>query len=368
MTKKINLLSFSYKTRQFARSAVFAAAIGVFATSLPAPAQSPGNPNLRSVAEVPETPFEAAPGTWTLVVLPDTQFYSKWYPEIFMRQTEWIVKNKNRHNIRFAVHLGDITNNNGNYEWRVPQRAMKVLKTGKVPYSLVPGNHDTGDYGKTDSRDTYMNKYFSEADYANNAAYGLFEPGKMENSWHHLEAPTGKYLILALEYLPRNEVLDWANDIVRKNPDRKVILTTHSYVGRDKDGNPLTNRIDVEEGKSDPLGSTNGGKEMWEKLVSQHPNFIMTLNGHIHGRGYRASKGAGGQTVHQMLSDYQDGPNDPTGEIYSGARAGRPGYGGGGYLRLLQFSPDGKTVHVKSYSPWYDNWLTEPAEDFTIKW
>jgi len=346
---------------------LIATAVGIFAGCLTASAQMPSDTKLRSSAEVPETPFDAPPGTWTLVVLPDTQFYSKWYPDIFKRQTEWIVKNKERHNIRFVSHLGDITNNCGQYEWRAARRAMDVLNEAKIPYSIVPGNHDIGDRGTADTRETLMNKYFTEADYANNAAFGLFEPGKMENSWHHLDTPSGKYLILALEFYPRNEVLDWANEIVSKNPDRKVILTTHCYLSRDTAGSPLSNGAQGPS-KADYLlvqsGNVNDGVEMWEKLVSKHPNFIMTLNGHINGRGHRVSDGSGGQKVHQMLVDYQDSPHDTESKGFGDKR---PGYGGAGYLRLYQFSPDGKSVRVRSYSPWFNDFLDDPAEDFTIK-
>lgn len=42
-------------------------------------------------------------------------------------------------------------------------------------------------------------------------------------------------------------------------------------------------------------------------------------------------------------------------------------YGGAGFTRLLRFLPDGTTVEVQTYSPWYDQWLTEEAEAFEVK-
>ena len=68
------------------------------------------------------------------------------------------------------------------------------------------------------------------------------------------------------------------------------------------------------------------------------------------GLGFLASKNDRGQTVHQMLVDYQ-------------VRS----LGGEGYLRLLEFLPDGKTVHVKSYSPLYDKYLEEPEQQFSFE-
>jgi hypothetical protein len=40
--------------------------------------------------------------------------------------------------------------------------------------------------------------------------------------------------------------------------------------------------------------------------------------------------------------------------------------GGEAYLRLLEFRPDGRTVHVKTYSPLYDKYLTSPDQQFAI--
>ena len=84
---------------------------------------------------------EFAPGSWTLVLLPDTQGYSRDYPGLFTLQTHWIAKNKDKCNIRYVLHLGDITNDNTDREWRHAREALDELD-GKVPYALVPGNHD----------------------------------------------------------------------------------------------------------------------------------------------------------------------------------------------------------------------------------
>lgn len=43
--------------------------------------------------------------------------------------------------------------------------------------------------------------------------------------------------------------------------------------------------------------------------------------------------------------------------------------GGGynsGYLRLVEFLPDGVTVQVKTYSPYHDTYLTDPDNEFTF--
>jgi hypothetical protein len=51
--------------------------------------------------------------------------------------------------------------------------------------------------------------------------------------------------------------------------------------------------------------------------------------------------------VHQILANYQ-----------------MRELGGEGYLRLLEFQPDGKRVRVKTYSPVLDAWMTGADQQF----
>ena len=66
--------------------------------------------------------------------------------------------------------------------------------------------------------------------------------------------------------------------------------------------------------------------------------------------GFLTSKGEHGNLVHQMLVNYQMQP-----------------LGGEGYLRLLEFLPDGQTVQVKSYSPFYEQYKTDEQNQFIFK-
>ena len=47
---------------------------------------------------------------FTVVALPDTQFYSESYPATFKAQTQWIVDNRVAENIVYVAHEGDIVN------------------------------------------------------------------------------------------------------------------------------------------------------------------------------------------------------------------------------------------------------------------
>src|SRR6266536_961699 len=78
---------------------------------------------------------------FTIVLLPDTQYYSEYYPLTYTSQTQWIVNNKASRNIVFVLHEGDVTDVNADFEWQNANASMSLLD-GIVPYALVPGNHD----------------------------------------------------------------------------------------------------------------------------------------------------------------------------------------------------------------------------------
>ena len=141
-----------------------------------------------------------------LVLLPDTQGYSRFYPEIFYAQTKWIADHAD--SIAFVLQQGDITDNNMEEQWQVAQKTMTMLDD-KVAYTIVPGNHDIGE--NADSRNSELfNKYFSYNKHSKTKSFrGAYAPRKMDNTWYTFKAGGEKWLILSLEFAPRNCVLEW---------------------------------------------------------------------------------------------------------------------------------------------------------------
>lgn len=317
--------------------------------------ESKESPRQEPVSAVPTTPFGASEGTWTLVMLPDTQDMLNGQPEAFHRQIEWVAAHKDSHNILFLAHVGDVTEDNSSEQWRLARQAMDVLKGTELPYALIPGNHDLGEGGKTTDRMTRLNDYFFEADYGKSAVF--FKSGHMENSYHTVDTPWGPFLVISLECGPSDEVVEWASEVLTEHSERRVILVTHACLNEAGmlmgatagDGASIVFK-NYGAAKS---GSFNDGEELWDKLLSKHPNIRLVLCGHDpSAEGVLLTKaGDAGNPVHMMLANYQ-----------RPARAD----GGGGYLRLLRFLPDGKHVEVKTYSPWYDDWLGAPHE-FTLE-
>jgi 3',5'-cyclic AMP phosphodiesterase CpdA len=291
---------------------------------------------------------------FTIAVLPDTQYYSQGWPGIFLAQTSWIVANAQRLNIPYVLHLGDIVDLNSPIEWQRASEAMWLLE-GIVPYALVTGNHDLGPNGSAGTRDTLLNDYFS---YASTAAWpsfgGAYQEGRLDNTYHLFSAGGRDYIVIALEWGPRDVVVEWANGVMASHPRRYGILITHAYLNnndRRYDHNDKVNPQAFNPWDYGTPGGVNDGEELWQKLVRKYA-FVMVLNGHVlgDGTGYLASVTDKGNTCHQMLSNYQF--RQPT--------------GGDGYLRLLQFLEDGRTVNVHTYSPLFDRFLDTPDQDFSF--
>ena len=298
----------------------------------------------------PDDTFEQ--GSQVLAVLSDTQVYALWIPGLFSTQTQWLRDNVDRFDIRYVVHLGDIVNNNTPLEWERAAAAMSLLD-GVVPYAIVPGNHDYGPSGDASTRDTLMNDYFSfETTAALPSFGGAYEDGHLDNTYHLLEVQGRQLILIALEWGPRDEVIEWANQLMDEHPDREGILVTHAYLYNNnrRYDHTDTEHLQYFNPHDYATPGVNDGEELWQKLVRHH-RFIMTLNGHVlgDGVGYLASTTDVGNTCHQMLSNYQFRQ-----------------LGGEAYMRLLEFMPDGETVRVFTYSPLYDAFLNEHEQNFTI--
>ncbi|TDN90411.1 calcineurin-like phosphoesterase family protein [Salegentibacter sp. 24] len=291
------------------------------------------------------------------VVLPDTQTYVEEYPEIYLHQMQWLANNQER--FSFALHVGDITQNNSGKEWDIAKKGFNILQ-GKVPYSFALGNHDMGSkIGKfADTRNTSLaNAFFPSNDISNLVA--SFPKGKIDNLLSEFKIGEQKWMVLSLEFGPRNKTIAWANDMISKYPDHNFIVVTHAYLYEDgslHDGEdwwlPENYGIGKDIGKEAP----NNGRQLWEKLIKKHENIKMVFSGHIlkSGVGTLVSEGEKGNKVYQMLANYQKG--------VEGTKKG-----GNGFLRIIKVDPENQKIDVKTYSPWLDEFKKEQDHDFTFE-
>ena len=59
--------------------------------------------------------------------------------------TQWIVDNKEKQNIQYVMHTGDIVDSmDRESEWVNADKSMKILEDANIPYGVLAGNHDVG--------------------------------------------------------------------------------------------------------------------------------------------------------------------------------------------------------------------------------
>ncbi|MCG7328702.1 LamG-like jellyroll fold domain-containing protein [Achromobacter sp. ACRQX] len=313
--------------------------------------------------------------SFAVAVLPDTQFYSryatdaenqqfmrKYGSEPFKAQTQWVADHSKSLGIPFLIHLGDVVDQQVKPDqWKVADAAMAILEEAKVPYSILAGNHDVildRDYvdassqaSATDAQRNLANepylKTFSADRAKNQATFGGRDPSGF-HEYHVFEAEGQKFMVLSLSWRISDDALTWANQVIRANPTLPVILVNHQLLNIDKDGvTPL---------------EVPYGLMLWDKLIRDNDQIFMTLNGHYHGAAHLTKTNAFGNSVEEMVVDYQ--------MAYQG---------GNGLMRLYEFDLSNNEIRVLSFSPWvpqkpkntlntFDQAiLTGANEQFTIK-
>ena len=301
----------------------------------------------------------------TFAILPDVQNYIKYdynqgALDIMMG---WIVENRNDLNIKAVLCTGDLVDQNecqvppfprfGNLpsdeQWEAVSRSFGRLDN-KLPYIISPGNHDYG-YTRSETPDSNYPTYFKASRNLRNketlVSTTFNRLGKMtlENSAYEFHDEVwGDILIITTEYAPRKEVLDWAHELCISDrfKNHLAFFMTHSYLlAGDNAEYVQAEKYKMIENQE------NGGQFIWDNLIKITPNIRFVLCGHIAspskdmrtGNGFRVSKNDAGKEVTQMMFNMQ------------GIDGAMSGNGGDGWLRLLEFKPDGKTVKVHTYSP-----------------
>lgn len=299
-----------------------------------------------------------SPGAFAFVILPDTQYYASAHPEILDAQTQWIIKERAADNLLLVLHEGDIVDKDEATQWTRASDSLHDLD-GVVPYVLSAGNHDYQRAGKFVSRHSMLDTYFPTATFAAMPSFGgTFEPNHVENSFQLVDAPGGPWLILSLEFGPRDAVLEWANRIVKQHASTPAIVVTHAYLYSDDTRYDHLSRPDqlwnphLYLDDSVP-GSVNDGEEIWRKLILGNDNIRFVLCGHDleDGVGRLTSVRPDGSQVHQILANYQT-----------------LSLGGDGFLRLMRFSPTERRVALRTYSPYLNTFKTDPDNQFELEY
>ena len=271
----------------------------------------------------------------------DTQYYNASYPELQTGIHDFFLKQRDNLNLQYVFHTGDVVDDSSvQNQWDNATKAYTMLDDAKLPYGIVAGNHDVGH--KEDDY-TQFTKYFGENRYAANPWYG----GSYQNNRGHYDLFSSggiDFMVVYIGWDPGNAELAWMDEVIKKYPERKVILDMHEYILTTGGLGPLPQRI-------------------MDEVVAPNPNVMMVFCGHYHDAFTRIDQfddngdGINDRNVYALLFDYQGLPE-----------------GGEGYVRLLHFDNQGKKMTVRTYTPHLDVFdsddptLDMSAQEFSVNY
>ncbi|MBS5911805.1 MAG: S-layer homology domain-containing protein [Paenibacillus macerans] len=275
-------------------------------------------------------PVSEDPYDFSFIWMSDTQYYAQDYPYIYQKNVQWIAENKDKLKLKYVIHTGDVVDKaDQEYQWIEADKDMKVLENANIPYGVLAGNHDVGHQNNDYSQFT---KYFGDWRFQDSPVFA----GSYENNRGHYDlvsANGNDFIIVYMGWGLGDKEIEWMNQVVSMYPERKAILCLHEYL--------------LVSGNRAPIA-----EKIFEKVVKPNKNVIAALSGHYHDAELKLDAlddngdGIPDRNVYQMLADYQGAPE-----------------GGLGYIRLMQFDMANNKLHIKTYSPYLDDYnFYDPAE------
>ena len=355
-------------------------------------------------------------GTFTVAMIPDTQNYLDYRHQtaagfafdasaLFDEQMRYVASNARSAggDIVFMTHVGDVWQHYSawmdpghearGFKWspnglsspvaegpRPETRAIEIpsarkgfsIVEGKLPISVVPGNHDY-DALWTDPRNPpdpavegpervgdrhvgglegWLSVFSDQSALFRDRSWYVASNDGGADSAQIFTAGQCRLLHIGLQFDPPDSSLRWANEVIRRHPGLPTIVTTHKYLDpagkRAVASGPRNADIDPED---------NDPETVWNEFISQNDQIFLVLSGHIGGQGYSVDRNRHGHDVHQILADYQ-------GRHQANATLGDPASQtdiGDGWLRLLTFELDGEkpSMSVRTYSTLYGRFSSE---------
>jgi hypothetical protein len=293
----------------------------------------------RDLTDEPAAPF-------TIIFLPDTQYYAQTFPEIFRSQIEWIVENRDTLNIVFVSHVGDIVQlANFPAEWDNADAAMSLLedpaateRLDGIPYGLSVGNHDqhlndrAGTPENPGETTVNFNQYFGLWRFEQRSYWGGNYGDNNDNNYQLFEAGGMEFIIIHHEYDDQYQtmidlVLPWTDNLLAQHSDRRAIITSHSLLCNGTVCPPYL-----------AADFSNQGLATYEAL-KHHNNLFLMHCGHAASSWMqpRRADTYDGHTIHTLLANYQRGEDCPL-------------WCGNGWLRVVTFQPAQDRISVQTYS------------------
>jgi 3',5'-cyclic AMP phosphodiesterase CpdA len=356
---------------------------------------------------------------FTIAVIPDTQNYTDYthqkaagFPfdasQIFLEQMSYIAAHAQSAggDIAFVTSMGDIWQHQTAWmdpahearglaraknafwdpitapakqtrEFEIPLalRGYRML-IGRVPFSVVPGNHDydamwthqtraaapglnprTAGALHTGGLTNFTRAFSPRSEFFKDRAWYVAANDDGGDSAQIFDAGGYRFLHIGLQFDAPNASIAWAASVIARYPGLPTIVSTHNYL--DNDGGRKTDPVADNHALD---AEANTPEMVCDKLISRHDQIFLVLCGH-RGHAFSVDRNRAGHEVYQVMSNYQ-------GRRQTAIAAGlAEGDGiGDGWMRLLVFdlTSDVPSIHVRTWSTHYKRFGTEAQDDFLI--
>ena len=223
------------------------------------------------------TPFEPD-SPFKIMIVPDIQNYFDSSDRFAYSEAivEYYLDNIDDFVACFQV--GDLTNNNLSWQYQnAYDHFFSRFPEKNKPFFCL-GNHDYGNNGYSDIRASNIPPYM----------YPIYDL-KMDDTIHEnyvrfLEIAGKEYAVIDLEFAPRNEALQWANEVVQTYSSTLFIILTHVFTNKYGQIHDSTDDSVYHPGsqKDYYMGGDyiNDSMEIFNKLINNNNNIVMVICGH----------------------------------------------------------------------------------------
>ncbi|MBZ6287347.1 LamG-like jellyroll fold domain-containing protein [Streptomyces olivaceus] len=266
--------------------------------------------------------FDTGSPRFALAVLPDTQYLfdaDSADPAPLRETFRHLVADRSGANIAFMTHLGDVTEHGTEDEIRRAAQTFRTLH-GKVPYSVLAGNHDIASSTDDQRGDSAYLREFGPRRYASMPTFKGASPDGY-NSHHIVRAGGRDWLVLALDWRISDKGLAWAQGVLDAHSALPAVLTTHDLALPEGDGSARL---------------SEHGQRLWDGLIRANDQIFLALGGHYWPPGRTVLTNDAGHDVHVHITNYQD--------RY---------YGGAGMIRTYGFDLARGVIDVETFAPWF---------------
>lgn len=265
-----------------------------------------------------------------------------------------------------------------NFEVPMAKRGYDILAETGIPFSVVPGNHDYDAWWTVNARadlanpdtemsadevepsvhiggyNTFNSVFGPSSKYFDGKSWYISSHNGGVNSAQIFRAGGYSFLHFGFEMEPGDDVLEWAQGIINKNPGLPTIMSTHSYLNKNGERG-----MGMRLAATDP-DAHNNAEDVWNDFIRLNDQIFMVLNGHVPGQATRVDKNTADNYVYQLLSDYQGRHMSAVPPLpFSGNKML-----GDGWMRLMNFdfSNEVPIIDVRTYSTYYKKYSIDMPE------